>query len=314
MRINEEKPAFSRFYLGIDGGGTKTHIVVIDQSGEIVAEGFSGRSSIDTVDFEESMRAVKTAYRDSGFFGMVKAAFAGIGGIASADDEKRYVDDLGKLAFLQEADWIDAKNDVYGALASGSGKLQGMALILGTGSVCFGINQGKKWRTGGYHYLEGDAGSAFDVGMQALRYYARVLDGRYPKSNFSDQIKSQIEIDDFAHMVEYFSELNRTEVAKLAPIVTGFGRIDQHAYRILADAAEEVRLLAEGVYLNLGFDEADCVVIGGIGTADTLYKELYANAIRRLSTKIRLVSPQYTPAHACALLARDNYEDNHDQI
>ncbi|MBN2503708.1 MAG: hypothetical protein JXB20_00015 [Bacilli bacterium] len=305
MKSKGSNPNEPLYFLGIDGGGTKTHLVICDNQGKIIAEGFSGSSSIDTVDLQTSMESIDAAYNDSGFHGTIQGVFAGIGGIAGNEDESEYAEALSKLPFLEKCKYIETKNDVYGALASGNGELQGMALILGTGSVCFGINNGKTWRCGGYHYLEGDAGSAYDVGFQALKYYARVLDGRFPRSLFSQAIETELKITTFPDLVDYFSKLNRTEVAKLAPIVTGFGRENQHAYKILTVAAEEVRLLVEGVYRNLEFDLSDLVVIGGLGTAETLYKELYANAIHRLSSKINIISPAYTPAQACALLARD---------
>lgn len=297
-----------RYYVGIDGGGTKTHLVVLNKDGNLIREAFSGPSSIDTVSFEESFQAIEAALAGSGFAKPISGVFAGIGGIASNLDEEKYETGLRAMRLFAKAKYIEVRNDVYCALASGRGSLQGMALILGTGSVCFGINNHNTWRCGGYHFKEGDAGSAFDVGFHALKYYARVLDGRYPPSSFSDAIKGYLGIDTFSGLVTYFANLNRTEVAKIAPIVTGFGRENQHAYKILLEAAEEVRLLVEGVYRNLEFESATLVVIGGLGTADTLFKELYAASIRRISSLIEIIQPQYSPAMGAALLAREAIE------
>lgn len=302
---NRKKEETSRYFLGIDGGGTKTHLVIINQDAKIIQEVFRGASSVDTVSFEASFKTVLEAFESIRFSKPILGIYAGIGGIASENDREKYENGLSEMSYFSKCKYIEVRNDVYGALASGTGVLQGMALILGTGSVCFGINKSKTWRCGGYHYKEGDAGSAFDVGIHALKYYARVLDGRYPVSSFSDAIKDHLKLDSFSELVEYFNNLNRTEVAKIAPLVTGFGRVNQHAYKILLEAAEEVRLLVEGVYRNLDFDITTLVVIGGIGTADTLYKELFASSIRRISSQISIIRPLYSPAHACALLAKD---------
>ncbi|MFA7044860.1 MAG: BadF/BadG/BcrA/BcrD ATPase family protein [Candidatus Izemoplasmatales bacterium] len=294
-----------QYFLGIDGGGTKTQLVIIDEKGSIVAEGNAGTASIDTISFSDSFKTIQEALKKMQIDIEISGVFAGIGGIASTEHEEAYIEGLRHITWLNQATYIQVKNDVYGALASGNGELQGIALILGTGAVCFGINGEKTWRCGGYHYKEGDAGSAFDVGFQALKYYARVLDGRYLPSSFSDAIRDYLGIDDFIGLVKYFHNLERTKTAKIAPIVTSYARSDQHAYKIVATAADEVRLLVEGVYRQLHFQETDLVVIGGIGTADTIYKELYAQAVLRISPDIHIILPKYTPAYACALIAKE---------
>jgi N-acetylglucosamine kinase-like BadF-type ATPase len=293
------------YFAGVDGGGTKTQLVIIDEEGKIVAEAVAGTASVDTISFSASLDTVAAVLAQSQFETEISGIFVGIGGIASEDHEMTYIEGLKKLPLLMNAHYFQAKNDVYAALASGKGTLQGIALILGTGAVCFGINGDRVWRCGGYHFKEGDAGSAYDVGLQALKYYARVLDGRYPQSAFSNAVRDYLNIDSFSSLVEYFHHLERTTTAKIAPIVTSFARTDQYAYKIMTTAAEEVRLLVEGVYRNLDFKEADLVVVGGIGTADTIYKEIYAQAILRISPNIHIIQPKYTPAYACALIARD---------
>lgn len=291
------------YFLGIDGGGTKTEFVLVDEMGVIVARAIGGASSIDTITYEESMKSITVTFTLLKTDVKVSRIFAGIGGIASEFDSERYAEQLRKLPFVAEDAIIEVKNDVYAALASGRGTLEGMTLILGTGSVCFGVRDGVSWRCGGYHFKEGDAGSAFDLGFMALKYYARVLDGRYEPSEFSEAIKNHLGIDDFSRLVTYFDHLNRTQVAQIAPIVTAFGAINQYAYKILVEAAEEVRLLVEGVYRHLGFDITTLSIIGGLGNAKTLYRQLFLQNIKRISPNIEVIESTYNPAHAMALLA-----------
>lgn len=49
-----------KYYLGIDGGGTKTAFTVIDQEAQVVLTQSAGRSSIDTVSIDEAMAVFKT--------------------------------------------------------------------------------------------------------------------------------------------------------------------------------------------------------------------------------------------------------------
>lgn len=291
------------YYLGIDGGGTKTELVLVDETGAIITRAIGSASSIDTITLSESMKSVLETFIKMNANVQVSAIFAGIGGIASDLDSKNYATALRELPFVASDARIEAKNDVYAALASGRGTLDGMTIILGTGAVCFGIRDGVSWRCGGYHYKEGDAGSAFDLGFHALKYYARVVDGRYEPSEFSEAIKKQLGLSDFSSLVTYFDHLNRTEVAKFAPLVTAFGTVNQYAYKILVDAAEEVKLLVEGVYRNLGFDQTTLSIIGGLGNAKTLYRQLFIQNIKKIAPNIEIIESLYNPAHAMAILA-----------
>lgn len=291
------------YYLGIDGGGTKTHAVIMDDAQNIVYEGFSGSSSIDTVTFQESIQQVIRAVEPAAI-PEIAFVFAGIGGIAKESDSAYYRTLLSRIPGFPDVGSIEVHNDVYGALASGKGTLEGMALILGTGSVCFGIHKGKHWRCGGYHYREGDAGSAFDIGFQALKHFARVVDGRKPHDLLAQEISEALGIEAFADLVQFFDRATRTEMAKIAQVVTRIADQDPVARDILLHASEEVALMVDGVSRNLDFPDADLVVIGGIGTADTPYKTYYTQAIHRLQPRIRIIKPQYTPGVACALIAR----------
>ncbi len=297
----------TRYYLGIDGGGTKTHACLIDEFDNTISEAFGPASSIDTVSLETSLASIEKTYAGLNVKPALTGLFIGLGGIAGETDIRKYVAAVRALPFVSPETLVAADNDVMNALASGTGTLEGMALIIGTGAVCFGMKAGQSWRTGGYHYKEGDAGSGFDLGLQALKHYARVIDGRHPVTDFSLAIGSVLAITDFASLVQYFDKLNRTEVAKLAPIVTAFATIDQYAYKIVADAADEIRLLVETVYHKLGFADCDLTIVGGLGNADTSYRDLFLHNIKKISSAIRIVKPIHSPARAAAAIAKTKW-------
>lgn len=293
-----------RYFLGFDGGGTKTHACLIDEDDVVVGEAFGPASSIDTVSLETSLDSLVRTFSGLPVKPALAGIFVGLGGIAGAKDVAMYVDAVRRLPFCSAETAVGAENDVLNALASGTGTLEGMALIIGTGSVCFGMREGRSWRTGGYHFKEGDAGSGFDLGFMALKHYARILDHRHPASEFGDAIGKFLDIVDFPTLVRYFDRLNRTDVARLAPIVTAFATVDQYAYKIIADAADEIRLLVETVYRELGFSDCDLTIVGGLGNADTSYRDLFLQNIRKISASIRIVKPIHNPARAAAAIAK----------
>ena len=71
-----------------------------------------------------------------------------------------------------------AGDDAAIALRAAVPEGPGIVLIAGTGSIAYAENGERRSRVGGLGYLAGDEGSAFAIGMAAVRLYGRVLDGR----------------------------------------------------------------------------------------------------------------------------------------
>ena len=49
------------YYVGIDGGGTKTSACLLDEQGKLLGVGYSGPSSIDTVTYEVTISNINEA-------------------------------------------------------------------------------------------------------------------------------------------------------------------------------------------------------------------------------------------------------------
>ena len=64
-------------------------------------------------------------------------------------------------------------------LAGASGGDPGVVLIAGGGSIGFGVTaDGREALAGGFGYLLGDEGSAFDIGLRAIAAACRAEDRR----------------------------------------------------------------------------------------------------------------------------------------
>lgn len=297
-----------KYYLGIDGGGSKTAFCIIDEENKIVFEKTCGPTSLDTIDYKD----VKNVFIEgvNQFTHKIESVFAGIGGIANDSQIKRICCILKELPICDEHTKVEAGNDVINALYGSLNGNDGIVLIAGTGSVCFGKNQGKFVRVGGYCYQEGDAGSGYDLGFKALQYFARVLDHRYPESNFSKAISKEINCYNYQDLVNYFTKLaNRTEIAKLSKIVTKYSN-DENAKRIIEQAIDEVILMIKTVHKSLKFNEKMVLfsIVGSLGNADTYYKEYLLNRLREVSDNIVFQPKIYEASYGSALKAKEIVE------
>lgn len=300
-------------FLGIDGGGTKTKIVIINDKEDILYENTSGPSSIDTVDNEHTYTSLYEAI--SPFFLKYKnmrisSVFAGIGGIVFQKDFTLVENIIKQLPFIDKDTKVCARNDMENALYSGDCFTEGITLICGTGVVAFGKDQTKSHKASGWGYKEGDLGSGFHLGVEAIRYVIRAFDGRYHKDDFAKEIAQIIHMNEPSDII-YISERyynNRTLTASLAPVVTKYANLDHpHAKHIIDTATDEVALAYKAVYDRLDLNHKTCVIVGSLGNAPGYYKTSLHHKIKSIDNNINIIGPIFDPAYAAAKKAKMIY-------
>src|SRR5262249_42303100 len=72
-------------------------------------------------------------------------------------------------------------NDIVCGGAGSLGGADGITIVAGTGSICYGERQGKSARAGGWGEVFGDEGSAYWIAVQGLNLFSRMSDGRAPR-------------------------------------------------------------------------------------------------------------------------------------
>jgi N-acetylglucosamine kinase-like BadF-type ATPase len=297
-------------YLGIDGGGTKTKVTLMNEKEKVIYQHTSGPSSIDTVDLKITKQAFFDAlkpYFDSHPHDKIDAAFIGLGGIVFQNDCLKVEHLLRELPYFKNDAIIVARNDMENALYSGGCFEEGISLICGTGMVAFGKDIHKSHKSAGWGFKEGELGSGFHLGREALRYVIRAFDGRYEKDDFALEIANSIGLtkatDIIPIMEEYYG--NRTKTASLAPIVTMYAnKNNPHAKRIIDFATDECALAVKGVYNNINLKNKTLVIIGSLGNALGYYRDELHRKVKLIDPYINIIKPIIDPADAAALMAK----------
>lgn len=295
-----------KYFLGIDGGGTKTAICLIDENMNIISSSVSGPSSYDTVTLETMKNNILNGINNLLYDGEIASVFAGIGGIAKKEDSEIVKKMLSTIPCLNKA-IIEVDNDIVNAYYSALGNEDGIVVIIGTGSVAYGVHNNKSHRCGGYCYQEGDAGSSYDLGRKALQYYAKVIDKRLPASSFSQAIANEINIHNFGDLAHYFINATRTQIASLSKVVTANAH-DENARKIIINGVTEILEMIDAVFKELKFSTAKISIIGSLGNADTLYKEILLKEIGK--RKLTYVPLKYEAYLGSSIKALINYERN----
>ncbi|WP_028280913.1 BadF/BadG/BcrA/BcrD ATPase family protein [Arthrobacter sp. H5] len=149
--------------VGLDIGGTKTHGVRW-RNGAVVAEAKTGSANVQNVSTDAAARNLADLFTSLG--GRVGIVIAGSGGVDTDDDAAQL---RALIAPHAPGASVDVVHDTRLILAAG-GASTGIAVIVGTGSVAWGVDAaGREARSGGWGYLLGDEGSGYWVGREAVR-------------------------------------------------------------------------------------------------------------------------------------------------
>ena len=297
-------------YLGIDGGGTKTKVVIIDQNEHIIYENTGSASSIDTVSNDETYLVIKNAlspYFDAHPNHVIDACFAGLGGVVFESDYHVVEDLIRKLPYIKEHAIIQARNDMENALYSGYCFEEGIALISGTGMVAFGKHHDKTHKASGWGYKEGELGSAFHLGTEAIRYLIRAFDARVEKDDFARDIAHIVEMNKTTDIMDVLDRYydQRTKVASLAPIVTKYANLNHpYAKSIVDQATDECALAIHAVYQQLSLKSPTLVIVGSLGNSDGYFKDQLHKKIKQIDAHMNIIKPLIDPAFAAALMAK----------
>jgi glucosamine kinase len=294
------------FYLGLDGGGTKTAAVLVDAEGRVVAEVRGNASNPLRSSFARAFtalddaaeRALSVAGADAGD---VRGVSAGLAGAGQPRVAKRFV------AFLstrfREAS-VEALTDLEIALETVAEEGPAVVLLAGTGSAAFGRDaEGRTARAGGWGPWFGDEGSAFDIGRRALAAITRARDGAAPVEVFEQAISSSLGVNDWRQLIEQVTRKPLERLPTVFPAVAAAAEAGNEAARgVLLEAAESLAALAGTVIRRLGLERSEFALgrVGGVFGRAACLDQRVEERLTSLMPGVRFVPLRFSPAVAAA--------------
>lgn len=273
-----------RLYAGIDGGGTKTLAVVVDEAGRERGRAVARGSNLAVVGVEAAAGEIATALRQAveqaGATLPITAVWLGLAGVEHAGTRDLMFPHLHAMAGE-----VRLGNDAELVLTALPGAT-GVAVIGGTGSICLGRDpSGKSYRTGGWGHIIGDEGSGYELGQRALQAASRVADGRGPQTALLDAIVKHWNLETPWQMIErVYLHGDKASIAALSSLVFDAARQgDAVARRFVSDAAGELAIAAVAVADNLDFggESFALALAGGLLTHEATFRQMVARRIRR---------------------------------
>ena len=266
------KKTESGYIMGIDGGGTKTLLKIAGPEGNLLASCQSGPTNLYSGSTDTVRENLEQAIQ--GGLAQAQIRMEDLGcvslGMAGADRPQDHVILKELLAGIGIRCRILITNDAVAALYGALGKGEGIILVSGTGSICYGQKaDGSSHRAGGWGHIIGDEGSGYDIGRQILMEVMKSYDGRREKTILSSLLRDEWNLPSPESMLPfvYHSESGKSDIAALGVLLDPACEAgDPAALCIARNAARELFLCVESVLNALRFPENRTVLAmqGGV--------------------------------------------------
>jgi len=315
-----------RLYLGIDGGQSSTTALIGektgDETGRVLGVGRSGPCNHAAA--SEGRRKFIAAITESVHQAAASAGLtqppifeAACLGLSGGPDDKEA---LAKETIRSERHLIT--HDAHIALAGATGGEPGIIVIAGTGSMVYGRNAaGVTARAGGWGYIFGDEGSAFDLVRQALRAVLRNEEGWGPPTALREALHNATGARDANHLLHlcYTDEYPRDRVAGWAKLVDEAARAgDGVAADILGSAAQALATMTAAVRRQLfelsdkGSGQVNICYSGGVFSSEPLLERF--RMLVELEEGNRVTAPKHSAAEGALLEAYRMSETNETKV
>jgi glucosamine kinase len=165
------------YYLGIDGGGSKTSCAVGDEV-SLLATVSAGPSNITRVGEARTRESLHKAIRDACAAAKISPQQVECAciGVAGAGREEIAVS-VRKITAEAIPGKIEVVGDMQIASEAAFGEGPGVIVIAGTGSIAYGRDrQGRAARAGGWGFAISDEGSAHWIGRAVVKHLLRAVD------------------------------------------------------------------------------------------------------------------------------------------
>ena len=303
-----------QFFLGVDGGGTKTNIAIMNEAREVVAEATGGPSNPLRVGVETAVtniiKAVDSACDLGGISrGDIVAATLGLAGVRRTDIRERVRESFIERYRVRKTHvTTDADIALYGTTL---GK-PGAVVIAGTGSICLGVNDaGEKAISGGWGPIAGDEGGGRGIADRALHSIAKASDGRGPLTKLSERAAEYFRASSVENLIGaiYAPQMDNSRIAGFARLVVETAlEGDKIAVEIINEAGRELGIAAAAVLKRLCLEKRKVPIgcVGSVFKAGELLTGPMIELINKTAPKAYLQEPLMPPSHAAALMAMKN--------
>lgn len=276
------------YYVGVDGGGTKTEIVWTDGSGKVVLKERLGGSNPNDIGKEAMIQmltnAVKRKLPSDAERLDVGMGLSGVGFAGCKEELIAAIKRIDKVGF------VDVCSDVQIALDSAYDG-DGCIVIIGTGSVGYLRKNGNCRLIGGGGYMIDLSLSGYDLGREVLNAVLSEADGRGEKTVLTKLFETE-QNTTVGQIVKEVYLRGKAFVASFAPLVfLAYEQKDPVATRILKKCVSDFESLLWGVYRVYGAEKCEITLFGGLSKCWEVFTPFLSDEVKKKIVFRRAIIP-----------------------
>jgi N-acetylglucosamine kinase-like BadF-type ATPase len=241
-------------YLGVDGGGSKTRFLLIDETGNVLASHTEGPAyyleiGLDALRSMLARGIGQTLQKGNVTPSALTFAFFGL---PAYGEDRTIVPmlDAAPSSVLPPGRYR-CGNDMECGWAGALAGADGINIVAGTGSIAYGEYEGRSARAGGWGELFSDEGSAYWLAREGLTLFSRMSDGRSPRGPLYELVRRHFSLrDDLDLCASIYGQgvSQRSQFAQLSRLIAEAARADDPAARgLFARAATELADMVDAV-------------------------------------------------------------------
>lgn len=306
------------YWIGADGGGTKTEVLLSDEQGRILDSYRAGSTSYKHVGMAECIAILKNALKalESRNEGLERGN-AGICFALPNYGESKTADRLLEKAVDENFPGYRTilVNDCEVGWSGSLGLEPGINLVAGTGAIVFGKDEkGNTARAGGWSDYFSDEGSCNWLGKKAMELFSKESDGRAQKGALLQIMREKFKLEDDFDIIDIFEQNyqnNRTNTAGLQRLLLEAAKQgDAGAVLLYKEAACELAESVLAVYRKLEWGLSTNVSYsGGLFHAGKYILEPLKKRLKNYP--IQMKTPMFSPAHGAVLIAAERFGGSH---
>lgn len=287
-----------KYYLGVDGGGSKTTAVVSDENGNIVGSACGKTINYYSNPYETVRQNFRELIDEIGIHDYASVCI-GMSALSERADYKTAADFVNGIL---NADKTVMTSDVEIALDAVECNCARAVLICGTGSMAAAVDvDGNNFHAGGWGYLLGDEGSGYAVALNAIKKILKQLDES--EDLLIEKFRKFFDVKTEEDILERFYNppIQRDVLASFCKSVfEAYREGSSIAAEVIEHEADEAAELAEKILSKLP-ENSPLYLYGGLFENNPEYVELLN---KKISVKAELLT--YPPVIGAVLDAVRN--------
>jgi N-acetylglucosamine kinase-like BadF-type ATPase len=295
------------YVLGVDGGGTKSKSLLIDENRNVLGRAKGLAANIRSEGVERVCDNLSSLIEDNCQEAGVEPTSLsticlGLAGASTSEGKKAVLEGMTKLGYNE--DIILIESDAAVALAGAHNGSDGIIAISGTGMAVFGQKQGQSVSSGAWGHILGDEGSAYWVGIEGMKAVLAADDMRIPPTSLTKLFLDALNIKKANQLVDFVHGINsKSEIAALARLVLDESANDEQARKIIQLAALHLYEHIAVVFRRLSGNLPVCLIGGLIENETSVRIEL----IKKLEMgNIPFIDePLHVPEYGAAMIGLD---------